>query len=335
MKDMTLIDRYIEEVTDQLPDKERAGVALALGTKIQALLPSPSSQADVLILLESLGDPTLMADSYRTDQRYLIGPRYYPQYLYVMRMTLVIVIAIMAAVTSLEWLVKPPTGGFLDFFHHLSFGLFSAVLHSVTWITFIFFLIDRTNLAHGRPKKKTEAAWSPQELMTDRAKGKTIPRNDPLISMALNAILISLLYFKPELIGFYSQAKNGNWVLLPVFDPYFINHFLPFIVLVAALTFFLSSWKLLARRWTFAMALTNLVQNLVSMLLTTFMFWKGRVLNPELAPIIANYTPYTVSQVQSALLAVSWIIIGIITVTALWDSLSPLIQNRQLIPGRR
>ncbi|NLO46675.1 MAG: hypothetical protein GX107_09345, partial [Clostridiales bacterium] len=89
MKDMTLIDRYIEEVTDQLPEKERAEVALALETRIQAQLPSPSCQADILILLESLGDPNQLADSYRTDQRYLIGPRYYLQYLFVLRMALI------------------------------------------------------------------------------------------------------------------------------------------------------------------------------------------------------------------------------------------------------
>ena len=170
--------------------------------------------------------------------------------------------------------------------------------------------------------------------MAAQAKGRTIPRNDPLVSMALNSILVSLLYFKPDIIGFYSQAQNGNWVLLPAFDSYLINHYLPFIVLVGALTFFLSSWKLLARRWSLAMILTNMVQNLVSVLLTAVMFWKGRVLNPELAPIIANYTPFTVSQVQSALLAVSWIIIGVISLTSLWDSLSPLIRNRRLLPGR-
>ena len=63
MKYTTLIDRYIVEVTDRLPETERADVALALERKIQALLPSPTSQADILILLESLGDPILMADS--------------------------------------------------------------------------------------------------------------------------------------------------------------------------------------------------------------------------------------------------------------------------------
>ncbi|HOK27788.1 MAG TPA: hypothetical protein PLI21_02040, partial [Methanomassiliicoccaceae archaeon] len=78
---MDLIERYIQAVTERLPDGTRDDVARELRANIEDMLPDEAGEEDVREVLEKLGSPSALANEYRQSKRYLIGPAMYDAYI--------------------------------------------------------------------------------------------------------------------------------------------------------------------------------------------------------------------------------------------------------------
>ena len=91
-----MIERYIHAVTRELPEKSRKDTAEELRVLINYRLEkadkSLSEEEKINIVLKELGDPRKMADRFRGKERYLIGPKYFYKYLFVLKIVVLSII---------------------------------------------------------------------------------------------------------------------------------------------------------------------------------------------------------------------------------------------------
>ncbi len=86
----SLIERYIYDVTRRLPEASRADVKKELNVNISDMLPEKHTEEDVKKVLISLGEPRILANGYRTKQRYLISPEKMDDYLRILKIVLIV-----------------------------------------------------------------------------------------------------------------------------------------------------------------------------------------------------------------------------------------------------
>ena len=93
---MKWVDRYISEVGDRLPAKQRTDIETELRSLILDALEGRTgktvdfSEEDELAVLQEFGRPEEVAQRYAGTPRYLIGPRLYPTYLVVLRILFIV-----------------------------------------------------------------------------------------------------------------------------------------------------------------------------------------------------------------------------------------------------
>ena len=85
---MNLIDIYIYEVTKWLPEKSKVEIGEELRGNIEDMLPDNYNEEDVKNVLNSLGDPKVLAANYSGNKRYIIGPVFYDSYIRVLFITM-------------------------------------------------------------------------------------------------------------------------------------------------------------------------------------------------------------------------------------------------------
>src|SRR5690625_2325785 len=86
-----LIKIYIQEITRRLPEKNRSDIVLELESTIYDMLPEDYTEEDVHKVLETLGNPAVLASKYNEKPMHLIGPKYYDTYLSLLKLILPIV----------------------------------------------------------------------------------------------------------------------------------------------------------------------------------------------------------------------------------------------------
>ena len=79
-------ERYIYAVTRRLPKKQRREVALELEELISDMLEDGGTIEEVLV---RLGDPAAFAKKYQDGARCLIGPAYFDNYIWLLRIVLI------------------------------------------------------------------------------------------------------------------------------------------------------------------------------------------------------------------------------------------------------
>ena len=97
---MNLIDRYIEQVGENLPRKDREDILKEIRSILEDTLESRSQTENrpvdedlIVVVLKDFGSPSKVAASY-LPPRYLIGPRLYPTFFMLTKIILGIVLLV-------------------------------------------------------------------------------------------------------------------------------------------------------------------------------------------------------------------------------------------------
>ena len=322
---MDLIERYIDAVTELLPDDKQEFAEADLRASINELLPPEPTEDDVLEALKKMGNPRVAAGRYSKRKRYLIGPGYFDSYIAMLKLVSMILLFVMAGVTLLNWIISPPDGGIVAFFVDLFGGMVNGVLFAAAWVTVIFAALEQFEVDVPSPYE----SWSPADLAIDSSR---IPRSDAIASIFFTVIFVALLYFRPELISFYSRSGPGDWTAVPFFELDQLSRFMPLILLSALLQIGLAIWQFIVKRWTFSLASANLVQNAVSVAVTVILLWNRTIINPDFGNEIARLTRFEAATVNRSLDIGIWVIIGLSIFGFLVDSISAYVKAAR---GRR
>jgi hypothetical protein len=268
---MKLIEMYIQEVTQRLPEKSRGDIALELRSTIEDMLPVDYREEDVMSVLEKLGSPALLANGYRDQPMYLIGPRYFDVYISLLKMILPIagVIALISMVASYVFnysgneaiinmvisIIVKGIGTLLD-----------VGLQVFFWLTLIFAILERTDKRKDtEPLSASLNKWTPDDLkhITYIPKKKSITKIEVFGSFLWTAIWTTVYFYANQLAGIYENNGDQLEFVAPVFNQEVLLSYWPMVLIAIGFKVALAIYKLIKGQWINQIAIFNMVYEVV------------------------------------------------------------------------
>ncbi|MCF7924417.1 MAG: hypothetical protein K9L64_04820 [Candidatus Izimaplasma sp.] len=220
-----LIEAYIEEVIRRLPQQKREDIKEELKSLIEDQLEEENSS--VKKVLESLGDPKILADKYLDRSAYLIGPNYYYTYIATLKLVVPIVLLAITIATMISFIFN---GISVEKVFEFFGSLFMGALQTFTWITIGFAIASKTT-----DKKFEKDKWSVKDLDVKKAKSKKISKSEGIVSIFFILLILVIFNVYPEVIAVHSFSEQRDSVL--IFDLERFNELLIWFNIAFALSF--------------------------------------------------------------------------------------------------
>jgi hypothetical protein len=271
-----LTDRYIWAVTRSLPEDQRKEVGRELRASIEdavetRLETGETPKAAEVNALQELGDPARLAGQYAERPAWLIGPKYYYDWMRLLKLLFAIVLPI--AFVAL-FIINFIAGGVGQAFG-AAFGIsFSIAVHLAFWPTAIFALVERYGKGNEIPEWTVD--FLPQ-LPVDEKK----PGNSPLAELIASVVFLG--FFAGWLIWqqFNSVFEDAAGNPVPLLNPDLWSFWLPYVLVVAVLELLFAVALYAVRRWTWALAIVNIPLALAGTIPVIWLFVTHQVWNAE------------------------------------------------------
>jgi hypothetical protein len=278
---MELIDRYIYEIGENLPEKNRADIEAEIRSVLQDTLDSRSTEEGrpideemVVAVLKEFGSPEKVAQSYQ-EPRYLIGPRMFPIFWMVLRIVMVVIL-IVATVGLGVRLSQPDVlaADMPEMVLQAIAGLANSALAALGNLVFIFAILDYFI------GKKIQASkeWDPRKL-SDKPAGEQVNPVGTIVEITLNAVVLLLLNFYPNLIAVY-WPSGGQWASSPIFSEVFFRY-LPFINLILLFDIVKDLLLLRQRAYTRGLVWMGVVHSVLNIILVGMMLSGPSIINDQ------------------------------------------------------
>lgn len=233
-----LMRRYIYQVVRRLPREQREETAMEL----EELITDIAAQKGMEAALEELGDPAVFAGKYREEPGWVIGPEYYEDYFWLLKIVLGAV-AISAVVSGLvQGLMQKDGTRILA--ELLSTGLTGGI-GAVGAVTILFMILERRKIridfqrefrAEGE-KSGQRKAWLPMLLPPVPDSKAVIKRSDCAVNLIFETLLAGLMIFAPWLFGIYVFEDGSLVRTIPILNLEAWDRILPVLLISLAAGF--------------------------------------------------------------------------------------------------
>lgn len=297
---MNLIDRYVYAVTKGLPQKQREDIEKELKTLIDDMLEQyqgdePIDKKVEKVLLE-LGDPELMADNYRESNRYLISPRNFENYVFILKIVMGAVFLGISISTVVESFFSVQEGAIGILVSYLAI-LFSALMQAFSWVTIIFAIAEHYGVKL-LDKKNIKEGWSIAELPELPQKEAAISKGETVFSILFSTIFISILCFAPQIFAAYLNIDSGNTRVIPVFNIEVLSQFKLFFVGIFILGIIKETLKLYCGRWSLRLAVPLTFLSIASAIITVSIFANPNIWNTNFSMEIIKYLDMNIEPIS-------------------------------------
>lgn len=215
---LELIHRYVYQVGELLPSQQRDDVMAELRSLLEEGVEERARASGRLVdgeltaaFLLEFGAPAKVAERYGGEPRYLIGPRIFPVFLLVLKISLAAIGAATLAGFLFSAMFIPPWGP-AEFWHVqalLSWLLrfTQGALVNAAILVFTFAVIERFLPPTWRPKSD----WDPRKLPPLPAEAGTerVSRATEVVRVYGLAFLAVVLNFYPQWFGIVSFTEAG------------------------------------------------------------------------------------------------------------------------------
>lgn len=203
---MSLIDRYVYEVGRHLPRKNRSDIQAELRSSLTDALEDRAgrepAEAEVVELLKEFGPPKVVAASYYPEGQYLIGPPLYPLF----RLVAGIVLAAVLGAQLLALGVGYFTAHLIAPLEALA-GLLNSIPSALGMLVIVFVILQWFEV---RPEIEGEP-WDPDSL-PEISESETVNRGERIFGITMGIILLVVLSFFPESIGFVTTFGSELFI---------------------------------------------------------------------------------------------------------------------------
>ncbi|MDF2889980.1 MAG: hypothetical protein K0R80_347 [Clostridia bacterium] len=282
---MNLIDRYVYAVTKGLPYKQREDIAKEIRTLIDDMLEQHQEdvpyEEKVKRVLLGLGDPELLADSYRESKRYLIGPQNFESYFFILKIVLGAVFLGITIATVVGSFFEPQEGIIGIITSYLAI-LFSALMQSFAWVTAAFAIAEYKGV-NLLDKKDIKEGWSIAELPQLPEKDAAISKVETVFAIIFSTIFISIILFAPQAFAAYISSSPGNTIVIPVFNIEVLSRFKILFVAIFILGILKEALKFYYGRWTLKLSIPVVILSVASAVLTISIFVNPDIWNANFA----------------------------------------------------
>ncbi|MGV0108706.1 permease prefix domain 1-containing protein [Arthrobacter sp. CP30] len=268
----SLTDRYIWAAVRTVPESERPDLELDIRDLIEGAVEARTATrhdpaAAERDALSELGDPERLAADYVDRPLTLIGPRYYLDWLRILRTVLLIVVPLATvAVLVVQLLTTGSIGGAIG--SAVSTAI-TATVHIGFWTTLLFVVLERSGTTDGTME------WTVDRLpdLPDHDRSARLPE--------FIASLVFLGLFAGAIVWqqLRSVVRDEAGGAVPLLDPALWSFWIPwFLGLIAAEALF--ALRVYRRGWSWWSAVVNLVLGLAFAVPALLLWAGGRVLNP-------------------------------------------------------
>jgi len=308
---MNLIDRYVSEVGKNLPLLNgREDIEKELKSTLEDMLEDRAQstgrirdEALEIEVLKEYGSPQKVASTYNPHP-YLIGPKIFPFYLFVMKIVLTVVVSVMLVLAGVQAVTDTPFMG-ADFVKIIGQGLGSALSAAIAAfgnVTLIFIIIERV-----LPEKEIggfddEKEWDPASLAKE-PDPDSVSRFELIAEIVFTFVALAILNLYPQWLGMFFFTENEQ-VFIPLFTEKFFQ-FVPYINIVLIAEILLDIYLLRNAIWTRLTRLSKVVIDAASLALTVLILrtpdiiafsaesLTGGPFPPEQAEVFVTIATYT------------------------------------------
>lgn len=268
----SLTDRYIWAALRTVPESQRSDVGLEIREMVEEaidarLASGQDASAAEHAALTQLGDPERLAADYADRPLTLIGPRYYLEWLRLLKTIAFTVVPIATtAVLVVQLLTTGSIGGAIGSAVSTAIG---ATVHIGFWTTLLFVVLERS----GPPEDCVE--WTPDRLPESAARSRDGRLPELIASMVFLALFAGAIIWQQ--VGSVVRDADGDGI--PVLDPGLWSFWLPwFLGLIAAEAIF-ATW-IYRQGWSWAAAVVNCALGLAFAVPAVALVLGSGVLNP-------------------------------------------------------
>ena len=273
-KEQDMKERYIYQVIRRIPKNQREEIRMELSGLIDDMCENDTIEH----VLEKLGDPEKFARQYRDENSYLIGPKYYDNYIWVLKIVF-ICIAVSAVVSSLvgaimmqEWagktisaVINGMTDTAVDIVEDTFSNFVIGMITAFGGVTLVFAIMERQNV---KVDLKQEKTWKPEKLEPIPDKKTLISRSDSVVGIAFTVLFGGLMLFAPEVLGSY-VFEDGEFIrTIPVFNLKEWNMILPFMMVGIGLCFVDEMIRLVTGCYCKVVMVSNIVTGILQLMLS-------------------------------------------------------------------
>ena len=284
---MELQERYIAAGLKHIPPTEKDEVEKAMRRIIAERLqergdPSEETEREVL---RGLGSPRLLAEKQLREPPHLIGPELYGTYLLIVKIVMTVAVIGTLIGNTVDFIVNDVE--LLRYFAISFATAISAAIGAFGWVTLVFAIMERT--AKEKILTEIQEDWSLADLPEKEVPQKPFSRVGVIVGIIFTVLFIILVNQYSHLVGFY-YTLDGSREMIPMLNQEVFRGYLPYINGMLVLQLLFSASKLVFRKWTYPVAIANLILNVLSFVLLWFILQDAAILNPELVAKIAEAT---------------------------------------------
>jgi hypothetical protein len=276
---MEMKERYIYAVVSKLPAKQRDDISNEIRMLIDDMIDRMDSydeESKLEKVLIELGDPNKLADKYRDNTRYLIGPKYFNTYLYVLKIVFITVI-ISSSISAIIGMLQD---NFLKLITgYISFTT-SAVVYAFAIVTIIFAIFEYTNVDLSSKK------WGLKDLPPVPNKKATISRGETIFGIIFATAFLVLVC--SEFFGIFLPRRDEGFVLVPFFNYDSLSNFKIIIVILSLLGILKEVFKLIYGKWNMQLAILNSMLTVAITTIFVLTFSNKSIWNLSFTKDIAN-----------------------------------------------
>jgi hypothetical protein len=286
---MNLIELYIQEVVRRLPEGKREDIGLELRSTIEDMLPDDYGEKDVKEVLAKLGSPARLAANYMDRPMHLIGPRYFDVYVHLIKLILPIAAVIAFLANAAVEIMSRSTGEsaldiILAVFGTGIWGMLSAGIQTLFWLTLVFAVIERTDKGNSQePVTDSLKEWTPDDLknIPQISREKRILKHEPVVTLIMTVIFTALYFNADKIIGLYEQGGDGLDFRVPVFQHDVLLSYWPIVLAAVVLELVLIFFKWVKGQWTKGLAMLTLALQAISLAAFILIFRNSSVWNKD------------------------------------------------------
>ena len=286
-----LVNRYIYDVSRRLPENKREDIKEELNSNIHEMLSDHPNEEEIKKVLESLGHPRVLANKYREQKRYLIGPAWFDDYLLVLKITLIVIAIITGISSGIARAINPESvtifGAIFEVIFHTFFDILNALIAVFGIVTIIFMIIEK--ISKGGHQITFDVFRLPQ---LPKEKQMEIKRSSAIASVIITSIvgviIIYFLYTGKSITGYFDGDGQFNQLTN------FLNHdvvmsIFALIVISIIANIALEVVKLLSGRWTVNVLLVHIFVKLFGAVVAIIFLTRPQMINPDFITEMASY----------------------------------------------
>ena len=308
---MNLIDRYVSEVGKHLPLLNgREDIEKELKSTLEDMLEDRAQnsgqardEAMEIEVLKEYGSPQKVAQTYNPHP-YLIGPKLFPFFLFVLKIVLTVVVSVMLVLAGIQAVTDTPFMG-ADFAKIIGQGLGSALSAAIAAfgnVVLVFVILERVLPDKEIGSFDDEKEWDPASLAKE-PDPDSVSRSELIAEIVFTFVALAILNIYPQWLGMFFFTENEQ-VFFPIFTEKFFQ-FVPYINIVLVGEILLDIYLLRNAIWNQLTRLSKVVIEAASLTLTVLILRAPDIIafsaeslvngpfEPKQAEIFATIATYT------------------------------------------